>query len=132
MAGAIDIRGLDRVLQRLDRTVAALQTGLAIQLALQAGALIVEADAKRRAPYRTGNLRRSIHTDVRGNEARVGTDVAYARRIEYGFAGREDRLGRRYNQAAQPYLRPAAEANRGAVIAEVNRTLRAQLERIGS
>jgi len=31
--------------------------------ALTAGALIVSNDAKRRAPYRTGNLRRSIHIE---------------------------------------------------------------------
>jgi hypothetical protein len=37
-----------------------------------------------------------------------GTNVEYARRIEYGFQG-ADSLGRNYSQAAQPYLRPAVD-----------------------
>jgi hypothetical protein len=41
----------------------------------------------------------------------VGSDVPYARRIEYGFHG-ADKRGRRYHQAAQPYLRPAMDQSR--------------------
>lgn len=36
----------------------------------------------------------------------VGTNVIYARRVEFGFVGR-DSLGRNYNQAGKPYLYPA-------------------------
>jgi len=36
----------------------------------------------------------------------VGTNLVYARRVEFGFVGK-DKLGRRYNQAARPYLYPA-------------------------
>lgn len=39
-------------------------------------------------------------------------DVRYARRIELGFQG-PDQLGRVINQAARPYLRPAADATYG-------------------
>lgn len=70
--------------------------------------------AKQAAPFLTGTLRRSIHAepdDGSGLTWTVGTDVEYARRIEFGFVG-QDRLGRNYNQAAQPYLTPAAEAVR--------------------
>jgi hypothetical protein len=108
--------------------------GEKLELALVAGALLVQNDAKRLAPIVTGTLRRSIHigghtelapgfnesegySDVHGNEvgpasARilVGTDLVYARRIEYGFMG-ADSLGRHYHQAAQPYLRPALAEN---------------------
>lgn len=66
--------------------------------------------AKRLAPVDTGRLRSSIvdeiSRDSRGLVARVGTDVKYAARIEFGFSGK-DSLGREYNQAAQPFLRPA-------------------------
>ena len=44
----------------------------------------------------------------------IGTNVKYARRIEYGFVGR-DRLGRNYNQSAQPYLRPGYEQQKDRI-----------------
>ncbi len=36
---------------------------------------------------------------------RIGSNVEYALRIEFGFNG-QDSLGRTYNQAAKPFLRP--------------------------
>ena len=40
----------------------------------------------------------------------VGSNVVYARRMELGFVG-TDSLGRTYNQAPRPYLRPALHKN---------------------
>jgi len=74
-----------------------------LEQALAAGAMLVSNDAKHRAPYRTGNLRRSIHVggherpevgeDIGGNhhdpdgaEVLVGTSVEYAKWVEYGTA----------------------------------------------
>ncbi len=88
----------------------------AIQIGLKAGALVVKNDAKRRAPFKSGTLRRSIDQEsVPGKltEA-VGTDLPHAARMEYGFAG-QDSLGRRYNQPAHPYLRPALRENKEEV-----------------
>lgn len=96
--------------------------------ALVAAGLLVVNAAKAKAPYQTGNLRRSIHigghtdatplqsttgTDIGGEEKNailVGTNVEYAARQEYGFSG-EDSLGRSYNQPARPFLRPALDEN---------------------
>lgn len=50
--------------------------------------------------------------------ATVGTNVVYGRRVELGFVGR-DSLGRRYNQAAKPYLYPAYFAHESDVGQEV-------------
>ena len=63
--------------------------------------------------------------DVSGSSVAVyvGTDVQYARRIEYGFEG-EDSRGRTYHQPAQPYLRPAIDENQEAVSREVGAALR--------
>lgn len=36
-----------------------------LKTALRAGAEIIRTDAARRAPYRSGTLRRSIHTEVK-------------------------------------------------------------------
>lgn len=119
--------------------------------ALVSGALLVANDAKRNAAFETGNLRRSIHvggeggagglegdttgTDIGGQETgrdyaevSVGTNVEYAARIEFGFAD-TDSLGRTYNQAAQPYLRPALEGTKGDVQQEIAGALRAQLRK---
>lgn len=40
----------------------------------------------------------------------VGTNVEYARRLEFGFVGTDSR-GREINQAPRPYLRPALHKN---------------------
>ena len=40
-----------------------------------------------------------------------GTNVEYALRLELGFVG-TDSLGRRYDQAPRPYIRPALQNNR--------------------
>jgi hypothetical protein len=67
----------------------------------------------------TGALRRSITHDpsevIAGKiVGRVGTNLEYARRVCLGFVG-IDSLGRHYNQAPRPYLRPALEKNRSKI-----------------
>lgn len=126
------IRGSQRLYDKWKR-MAVVAQGRTLERALTAGAVLIQNGAKRRATYRTGNLRRSIHIGghedlapdnagvvntagqvsqpvVREHHAEVfvGTNVEYARRIEYGFQG-ADSLGRNYSQAAQPYLRPAVD-----------------------
>nr|HPL29752.1 HK97 gp10 family phage protein [Anaerolineae bacterium] len=96
-----------------------------LENALVAGALQIVNAAKIRAPYKTGNLRRSIHvgghidaspqtqmdmadttgTDIGGAgrygrhqvRVRVGTNVEYAAPLEYRDAGK------------RAYMRPAAD-----------------------
>lgn len=68
-------------------------------------------DVKKNAPYKTGTYRRSIHTEVITPKlAIVGTNLPYAKRLEYGFAGK-DSLGRAYDQSAQPHFRPTLDTN---------------------
>lgn len=111
---SITIEGLDHLIQQLDSFGAEL-AGPLKRRALRQAALLVEADAKVLAPKVSGTLARSIHTEVTDEEARIGTDVVYARRIEYGFVG-ADSLGRVYNQAPQPYLRPALHSNANQIL----------------
>jgi len=83
------------------------------------GANAYKNDVQAGAPYLTGTLRRSIHVSDpdRGTEvvAYVGTDLEYARRLEYGFIG-SDALGRVFNQTARPYFRPPLEQNKDRYI----------------
>ena len=115
-----------------------LMTGLSQEDA----AAIVEGAAKQNCPVDTGALRESIHTDIyRGAEAaqrggslasslfsvvaEVQPDMPYAGYVEFGtgrrgagspgagpFEYRESWPG----QAAQPYMRPAADDNRDACV----------------
>lgn len=127
MSGAVtvELKNANR-LKRQFGEAAARVAGTGLLPALQAGALLVQNGAMERAPYRTGTLRRSIHIESDESSGQpvvlVGTDVVYARRIEYGFIG-EDRLGRRYDQSPQPYLRPALDENREAIRREVKTVL---------
>ena len=76
------------------------------ETALKLAANEYKNDVQEGAPYKTGTLRRSIHVEpVSSSKMLVGTDLPYARRLEYGFIG-PDKLGRIYNQAPRPYFRP--------------------------
>lgn len=75
-----------------------------------------------KTPYKTGTYRRSfaMETVEKSSErcrVEVGTDAPQARRLEYGFVG-ADKLGRVYNQAARPHIRPAFDENKGAAVDE--------------
>lgn len=86
---------------------------------VQMGALLIENEAKARVPVRTGNLRRSINTQVeqRGNVvvATIGPSADYGVFIEFGTS----RMG------AQPYMRPALDLKR----AEANEAIRREVAR---
>ena len=82
-------------------------------------AFYVEADAKQKAPFETGNLRNSIQThmepsateaviDIAENRA-PGSSATSATAAEYGVY---QEFGTS-KMAAHPYMTPAAEANRG-------------------
>lgn len=98
------------IAQSFDSQIAAIVRVLgteAIEEPLLAGGWIVASEAKRLARFKTGTLRRSIRAElVEPGLVIVGTEVAYGRRIEFGFIG-ADSLGRNYHQAPSPYLRPA-------------------------
>jgi len=124
----MEIVNLDEFDAKLKRLGDALAE-TAVVRALTAGAMIIENDAKRKAPYRTGTLRRSIHTERGdGMSVLIGTNVPYAARLEFGFMGADSR-GRMYHQPARPYLRPAFDDNRDAAIREVGEALADLLER---
>ena len=119
----IDIRG-DKELERAIKNAEEAFTPRVLMTAMRAGALLVENEAKARAAYLTGTLRRSIEQDPLHEQlaVKVGTNLPYAPRVEYGFVG-VDSLGRRYSQPAQPYMRPALAMNRE----EINETVRAAI-----
>lgn len=119
----------------------------AIERALLKTALAIESDAKRLAPVDTGNLRKSIEArQVSPSKYVIGTPLEYAPYVEYGTgphlitSNGEDPLTFKVDgqwiskhqidhpgTPAQPYLRPALNANRDAlpdnIAAEIEDTL---------
>ena len=117
-----------------------------LENALVAGALQIANAAKDKAPYKTGNLRRSIHvgghinatpqmemdmadttgTDIGGSgrygkhqvRVRVGTNVEYAAPLEYRNAG------------ARAYMRPAADEAKAEAIRDMRDALADQLAKV--
>lgn len=98
---------------------AALMRSIKTRKFLVAAAARVEAEAKRRAPVRTGRLKNSIHTVLPGSTkfgvraddmtAYVGTNVEYAIFQEMGFTHRAGTV-----VPGQWYLRGALETLRTA------------------
>jgi phage gpG-like protein len=71
------------------------------------------ASAPGEAPAQaTGQLRQSVKTsvDIEGSKiiGIVGSDLPYARRLEFGY-NETDSAGRHYNMAARPWLRVSCE-----------------------
>lgn len=94
------------------------------------GATIVRGKASGRPGPRviTGDYRRSITGDiveVSGPRivGQIGTNAAQARRLEYGFKGR-DSLNRKYDQPAYPHFTPSV----GEIAQLFERETIAQLE----
>lgn len=148
MSITVKVTGTREVMAALEKIGDAFRDKL--EAAVLSGCLIVQNEAKRKCAYITGNLRSSIHTggyggmsdlaksetgtDIGGKavkdtsvELHVGTNVEYARRVEYGF-NQADRLGRVYHQRSQPYLRPALDENKKKVVAEICSALKEVLK----
>lgn len=117
MASGAKVTGVDSLNATL-KGLAAKATGQNLAAALRAGGLVIETPAKAKAPVLTGNLRRSIHTEVDTGgakaEARVGTNVEYATHVEFGTS----------KQSPQPYLRPAYDENKGQALGEIAAVLK--------
>ena len=72
--------------------------------------LVVETSARLKAPYRTGHLRRNIVSTATENYAEIGVDLNVVPYAWYQEAGTS-------RMQAHPYLRPALESRRPAIIA---------------
>lgn len=139
---------MKQVLFGVPETIAALQAKTLeyrgkLETAVNAGALIVENDAKERAPYLSGTLKRSIdHETVERSATRVavsvGTDLEYARIHEFGGVIKAKNAPYLKFQTADgawhsvksvtmpphPYLRPALDNNKGKVKLEIAAALK--------
>lgn len=112
----VDDSDLHRALDRLKSS----RRSRAQKEALQAGAFIVEAGAKRRAPVRTGFLRSSIRAqEASEREVQITVGAEYAKFVEFGTS----------RQAPRPYLRPTLNEERSDITEAMRRILRDWLAR---
>lgn len=145
MSLSISVTGNTEVAARLSAMGGAL-AGAALGTAVQAGATLLMVAAQQNAPRKSGALARSIHLgDVQvsgmGASVTVGTDLIYARIQEYGGTihakgggwlvfQTEDGQWHKVKSVtlpARPFMRPALDSTRAAVVAEIRTALMAQL-----
>jgi phage gpG-like protein len=99
--------------------------------AVTAGLLLIQNVAAKKAPYRTGTLSRSIHSEIlekRRNYAigAVGTDVVYGPIQEFGGVVKNAfGMGAEFSVTipAHPYMRPAWDEQIDAAIREIKESL---------
>lgn len=80
------------------------------QRAFTRAGLAVETSARRKAPVRTGHLKRNIVSTATDTYAEIGVDLNVVPYAWYQEAGTS-------RMQAHPYLRPALESRRPAIIA---------------
>ena len=97
----VDDRAFQAALTQMMERIA-VASGAAVKTA----ALAVQAAGMQHTKAVSGTNRRSWRTEAKGPYAAfVGPTMIYSRRLELGFKG-PDSLGRVYNQAPKPYVRP--------------------------
>ena len=99
----IEVQGIDKFLRMLENAQRSLVEEL--DALIDSGAQLVKDSAETFVPVRTGNLKSTIRIEETGKPmerlVRAGGDQApYAPPVEYGT----------FKMAAQPFMRPAAEA----------------------
>ncbi|RPI89196.1 MAG: HK97 gp10 family phage protein [Chloroflexi bacterium] len=114
----IEITGVDQTIEAISKQLELKkrQATAAVRLAGNE----YKNDVQKLAPHKTGTYRRSIHVEPTSGVmydggqpyVLVGTNLDYAKRLEYGFWNMVDRIGRRFFQRAQPHFRPALDLNR--------------------
>lgn len=117
-AGEAKVENIEEVNKAL-MALADKVNGTQLATALKAAGLIIEGDAVKMAPIDTGTLRRSIMTEAAATgdhtaEARVGTNLEYGPFMEFGTI----------HIAPRPYLRPAFDKNKTAVMTTVAEILK--------
>jgi len=131
MAGGVDISLIgDKELQRKFKTLVGKVQKKIARKAIRAGAKIVLADAKNRAPVLSGKLKKSLKVKaIKRSRSTIGVLVQtgtreklnipegskyyYPAAVEYGHGG----------VAAKPFLRPALDTNADRALSTIQREL---------
>ena len=125
---SVEFEGLDRIIATIDDVADVSE----VKRALGKACALVEDSAKQKAPKGSGELRRSITSEVNDTEGVVFTPLEYAPYVEFGTGLFAENGGRSdvpwvykdekgdwyttYGQHPQPYMRPALDENRQKII----------------
>lgn len=125
---SVEFEGLDRIIATIDDVADVSE----VKRALGKACALVESSAKQKAPKGSGELRRSITSEVNDTEGVVFTPLEYAPYVEFGTGLFAEKGGRSdvpwvykdekgdwyttYGQHPQPYMRPALDENRQKII----------------
>lgn len=125
---SVEFEGLDRIITTIDDVADVSE----VKRALGKACALVESSAKQKAPKGSGELRRSITSEVNDTEGVVFTPLEYAPYVEFGTGLFAENGGRSdvpwiykdekgdwyttYGQHPQPYMRPALDENRQKII----------------
>lgn len=125
---SIEFEGLDKIIATIDDVADVSE----VKRALGKACALVESSAKQKAPKGSGELRRSITSEVNDTEGVVFTPLEYAPYVEFGTGLFAENGGRSdvpwvykdekgdwyttYGQHPQPYMRPALDENRQKII----------------
>ena len=106
------------------------------QAMTEAGALLQQAAVDNTwqvFEHPTGQLASTIrYISDSPYEVQIGSDSPYARRREYGFSGMTDSLGRTFaHDPGKPYMQPALDDNRNAVLSLIDAGVERAIARIG-
>lgn len=105
MTATVEVLGVLNVKKFLDST-----QNFDRRAAYQRSARIVTRNAKLRAPFKTGHLRRNIEYESTDKEAEIGVSLTIVPYAWYQEAGTS-------KMPAHPYLRPGLKASRKAITA---------------
>lgn len=125
---SVKFEGLDKIIATIDDVADVSE----VKRALGKACALVESSAKQKAPKGSGELRRSITSEVNDTEGVVFTPLEYAPYVEFGTGLFAENGGRSdvpwvykdekgdwyttYGQHPQPYMRPALDENRQKII----------------
>jgi HK97 gp10 family phage protein len=123
----VDVMGVQEVMDALAELPEEVQKEV-LEQAVEAGALELEQEAKRLAPFVTGALQNSIKArkvKPRKNEFVryiIGPNIKYAGFVEFGTA----------HNPAKPYMRPTKDNKRNPVIRDAREEIIAGVERLAA
>jgi hypothetical protein len=120
------LNGMDTVNAALRQRLEKLKVAAAP--AVLAASALFEEEEKIQTPVKTGANRDSIATELIVDSgvqaiARIAPGMPYSRRLEFGFIGL-DSMGRFYNQAPRPYVRPAWDMHKDEAVTVVRDVFR--------
>lgn len=134
------VEGLANIEQILEKLAKAEK----IESAMKEACALVEREAKKKAPKQTGELKRSITSEVENTgqeiQGKVFTPLEYAPYVEYGTGLFAEKGGRKdvpwsyqddkgewhttSGQHPQPYMRPALNENREKILKYIEKGLK--------